>query len=244
MVKRRFYKKVSVRKKPFYDNAVDNTINRLTDPNWIIKLDDRELRSPSGEPLVLPTRKLAHSIADEWEKQDKHIDPNSMPLFGISVTILDRVIPQRLALVDQLVSYGGNDLLCYCSDQKELAQRQQAFWSPWLKWIKKRFGIHLKQVNGVMPVEQPEAKRFALLIKKYNDWELGVLYRVVTLSGSLVLGLAFLEKEIDSPTLFSYAFLDELWQNEQWGTDPDANGRQEKLSYEFNKLEEFLSLIK
>ena len=49
---------------------------------------------------------LASAIADEWRAQGDDIDPATLPLFSLSVTVVDRVIPQRDAIIAELSAYG------------------------------------------------------------------------------------------------------------------------------------------
>src|ERR1700716_1470449 len=45
-----------------------------------ITLDDKSVRTPSGRPLVAPTREIAAAIVTEWDSQKEFIDPLTMPL--------------------------------------------------------------------------------------------------------------------------------------------------------------------
>ena len=215
----------------------------LADDGLSIQLDGRDLRSPAGSLLRLPTMSLASAIADEWRAQGDDIDPATLPLFSLSVTVVDRIIPQRDAIIAELSAYGGNDLLCYRDDQHDLASRQQDRWQPWLDDLAKNRGIALQVVTGIMPICQPDAAKFPSLIAAYDDWQLGMLHRVTSLSGSLVLGLGFVEAVIDDERMFTLAFLDELWQNEKWGTDFDTADRHECLSTELQDVARFLALL-
>ena len=94
-------------KKRFYKTVL------LTDDGLSIQLDGRKLRSPAGNLLRLPTMSLASAIADEWRAQGDDIDPATMRLFSLAVTVIDRVTPQRDMVMTELAAYGENDLLCY-----------------------------------------------------------------------------------------------------------------------------------
>ena len=72
-------------KKRFYKSVL------LADDGLSIQLDGRNLRSPAGSLLRLPTMSLASAIADEWRAQGDDIDPATLPLFSLSVTVVDRV---------------------------------------------------------------------------------------------------------------------------------------------------------
>ena len=93
-VKKRFYKDVTV--------AAPNNIKAGAEVS--VQLDGRNLRSPAGSLLLVPTLPLAEAIADEWRAQGDDIEPATMPLFGLAVTVLDRVTPQRSAIITA-VSY-------------------------------------------------------------------------------------------------------------------------------------------
>ena len=224
-------------KKRFYKSVL------LADDGLSIQLDGRNLRSPAGSLLRLPTMSLASAIADEWRAQSDDIDPATLPLFSLAVTVVDRVIPQRDAIIAELSAYGGNDLLCYRDDKEDLASRQQDQWQPWLDDLAENRGIALQIVTGIMPICQPDAAKFPPLIAAYDDWRLGMLHRATTLSGSLVLGLGFVDMVIDDERMFTLAFLDELWQNEKWGTDFEAADRHECLRTELQDVARFLALL-
>jgi chaperone required for assembly of F1-ATPase len=208
-----------------------------------VQLDGRDLRSPAGSLLLVPTLPLAGAIADEWRGQGDDIEPSTMPLFSLAVTVLDRVTPQREAIITELAAYGANDLLCYRDDQDDLASRQHRQWQPWLDRLGDERAIHLETVNGIMPVTQADAVKFPPLIAVFDDWRLGILHRATSLSGSLVLGLGFVEGVIDPVQMFELAFLDELWQNEKWGTDFEAADRHRFLQAELADAARFLGLL-
>jgi len=229
--RKRFYKSVATRADP---------------SGFVVELDGRMLRSPAKTALFLPTQALATSIAAEWESQTAKIDPATMPLFSLAVTVIDRVTPQRAALIDELVAYGGNDLLCYHAEDNDLSARQRELWDPWLGWARKTLNAPLHMAAGLMPLTQPEASlcAFDAAVKAHDDWELGMLHRAVALGGSLVLGLAFLRGEIDQGVLFETAFLEELWQSEKWGQDYEAEDRRRFIRAELDDVARFLALLR
>ena len=71
-------------KKRFYKSVL------LADDGLSIQLDGRNLRSPAGNLLRLPTMALASAIADEWRAQIDDIDPATMPLVSLAVTVIAR----------------------------------------------------------------------------------------------------------------------------------------------------------
>ena len=145
-------------KKRFYKTVL------LADDGLSIQLDGRNLRSPAGSLLRLPTMSLASAIANEWRVQGDDIDPATMPLFSLAITVIDRVTPQRDMVMAELAAYGGNDLLCYRDAQSDLASRQHDQWQPWLDRLATEHDIHLEIVTGIMPIGQSDAAKFGALI--------------------------------------------------------------------------------
>ena len=225
--------------KRFYTQvSTDNS-----DAGWVIKLDSHTVRSPAGKWLNLPSSDLAMAVANEWMAQGETINPASMPLFGLAVTVIDRVMLHQLAIINEMASYGGNDLLCYRAEDDDLAGRQQQQWQPWIDWAGVEFNVNLRIATGIMPVSQPDVSGFEAPLQKLDVWRLGVLHRAVSLSGSLVLGLGFVARRLDADQLFTTAFLEELWQNEKWGRDFEAEDRQNHIRGELDEAAHFLALL-
>ena len=163
------------------------------------------------------------------------------------MTVIDRVTPQRDAILSELTAYGGNDLICYQDgEDADLAAHQAKGWGPWLDWAGSDLGAPLQVARGIMPVMQPQASLDALgaAAATHHDWELGMLYRATTLGGSLVLGLAMLRGRMDAAGLFEAAFLDELWQAQKWGSDWEAEDRRAMIRGEIEQAHYFLSLLR
>ena len=119
-----------------------------------VTLDGRAVKTPAGGLLVLPGRPLAEAVAAEWAAQDQKIQPHTMPLFRLCATALDRVRPDRQAVIAGVVSYAPTELVCYRAvEPRELVERQEAVWQPLLDWAEEMFGVKFRVTRGVMPVE-------------------------------------------------------------------------------------------
>jgi chaperone required for assembly of F1-ATPase len=80
---------------------------------FAITLDDRPVRTPSGRPLVAPTRDIAEAMAAEWAAQNDNIDPLTMPLTRFANSVVDAVTDKVGAVADDIAKYLGTDLLFY-----------------------------------------------------------------------------------------------------------------------------------
>jgi chaperone required for assembly of F1-ATPase len=190
-----------------------------------VRLDARPLRTPAGVPLAVRTEALAAAIAAEWDALESEIRPERLPLTRAANVAIDRVAWNRDAIVAAIAEYGGSDLLCYrAAGPAGLADRQAAGWDPWLLWSARSLHAPLVAVTGVMHVAQPPASLAALraAVAAEDAFGLTALHELVSLSGSLVLGLAVARGALDAAEAWELSRIDETWQAEQWGLDPEA----------------------
>jgi chaperone required for assembly of F1-ATPase len=201
---KRFYKEVSV--------SVERGV----------LLDARPVRTPRKAMLTLPTKALAEAVAEEWRAQGDEIKPETMRLSGLANSAIDLIAPDPKAFAAGLAAYGESDLLCYRADEPpELVTRQLTAWEPLLEWAQARYDVTFTRVSGIMHQAQPSKtiKRLGAAISARGAFELAALSHIVTISGSLVIALAVLERQIEADAAFDIAHLDELYQAEQWGED-------------------------
>jgi chaperone required for assembly of F1-ATPase len=217
-----------------------------TEGGFAVGLDDRPLNTPAGAPLIVPSRALAEAIAAEWDALDATIEPERLPLTRAANVAIDRVAPRPEPVVDAIAAYGASDLLCYRAAAPEaLAERQAAGWDPWLQWAARRHGAPLVAVTGVIPQPQPPASLAALrrAVAAHDALALTALHELVALSGSLVLALAVAEGALEPERGFALSRLDETWQAEHWGLDPEAEAAAAAREAEFLQARRLLDLL-
>lgn len=218
---------------------------RDTGAGWEVVLDDRPLRTPGKLLLILPTEALARAIAGEWDAQVDVIDPNSMPLTRAANSAIEKVTPQFDAVADMLGDYGGTDLLCYrAADPEDLVARQARDWDPLIDWAATHLRAPLRLARGVIPVAQdPHAlARLRDRVGALDAFGLTALHDLVTLPGSLLLGLAVLEGRLTADEAFALSRLDEEFQAGRWGRDAEADAAAENRRQAMLAAERFWRL--
>lgn len=203
---------------------------------WEIRLDGRPVRTPGKLPLAVPTRALAGEIAREWDAQGEVIDPLSMPFTRMANSAIEKVAPQRAAVVEELAGYGDSDLTCYRAEGPEgLVQRQDAAWDPLLGWAAQAYGARLIPVVGVMHQPQPPSALAALAapVAEMDSFELTAFHDLVALTGSLVIALAVARDHLSPDDAWRRSRIDEAWQQEQWGEDAEAAAAAERRRADF-----------
>ena len=213
---------------------------------WRVMLDGRPLRTPARGVLVLPREALARAVAAEWQAQGEQIDTQGMRLTRLATTVVDLMPARRDDAIEEATGYAATDLLCYrAASPASLAARQAAAWQPWLDWAERRFDARLAVASGVMPATQEEVALHSLraAVDRLDDWRLVGLHAATTATGSLVLGLAMEAGDLDAEAAFAASVLDETFEIEQWGEDPEQAARRDRLRADLEAAATFLALL-
>jgi chaperone required for assembly of F1-ATPase len=216
------------------------------DNGWTVKLDDRPLRTPARAALVVPTEALANAIAEEWRPVENDVDPRAMPMTGLANAAIDRVMPERRAFAGGVARYAEADLACYRSEwPPELVSRQAEKWDDLLAWARRRYDVDFCSTSGIIHVPQPQAtiERLDHAIAALDAFRLAGLSPLVTIGGSLVAGLAVVEKAITPEVAWQAVSIDERWQLEQWGEDAEGAAAMENRRRDFFAAACFLQLL-
>lgn len=211
-----------------------------------VSLDARPLKTPAGATLIVPTEALAAAIAAEWNAIDGAIRPDELHLTRAANSAIDRIAPDPGPVIDAIAEYGGSDLLCYRAAEPEaLAERQAAGWDPWLAWSARELHAPLIAVTGVAHQQQPGPSLAALhaATAAYTPFALAGLYGLVSLSGSLILGLAVARGALPAEEAWALARIDETWQAEQWGLDAEAEAMAAAARADFLGSARLLTLL-
>lgn len=227
---KRFYKEVTVAEK---------------DGFFVVNLDGKNIKTPEKSNCLIPTKEMAKAVANEWDEQEKEIDPHNMPITKLLNTAIDRVGKRREALIDELVSFAGNDQLCYRADHPdELVKLQEKIWDPHLEKLRINHGVDLKITKGVIFVEQDPSSLLKIrnIIEAIDDFRLTAFYGMVTVTGSTTIGLNLFENNISVDEAWDAGHLDENFQTSQWGEDEEAADRRKSLKNELINAHYFLEL--
>ncbi|HEY8191014.1 MAG TPA: ATP12 family protein [Alphaproteobacteria bacterium] len=216
-----------------------------------IHLDGRPVKTPGAAPLVAPTQKLADVIVREWAGQDKDIVPESMPLTQILITAQDRVPRERAVMEKTVLAFLDTDLLCYRAVlPAAVAERQSREWDPWLDWFEKKYGVPLQTTESLLAVKQPDEAHavVAAAVRVLDHMAFTVLQLAASLSGSLVLGLAFVTGAATPEQVFAAAHVEESFKGEiydeaKYGVAPNDEKRRAGMLRDLEAARAFLSLL-
>ncbi len=216
------------------------------DAGWGIALDGRPVRTPQRAPLGVASAALADAIAGEWRDVADRIDPAAMPMTGLANAAIDLAAPDIAAFAAPVAAYAQSDLFCYRDARDAALQAEQAAaWNPLLAWAETRYGIEFALTQGVLPIDQPAATVAALqdAVRTLDMWRITALTPLVTIGGSLVAGLALLDRAFDAEALWQAVSLDDLYQERRWGADSEAQKARAGNKRAWDNAARFLSLL-
>jgi len=212
---------------------------------FALLLDGKPVRTPSGRPLVAPTREIADAMAVEWNAQKEFIDPLAMPLTRLANSVVDAVVDRVEAVAEDVAKYLDSDLLFYRAGHPEaLVAREAAAWDPVLFWAKDAFGAHFILGEGIVHVRQPETAITAVRAALPADpWSIAALHVVTTLTGSALLALALQRGRLDPDQVWAAAHVDEDWNIGQWGVDEEVAARRAARLVDFQAAARVLKAL-
>lgn len=228
---KRFYKQVGV---------------ATADGGYVVQLDGRTIKSPAKRALLAPTRQLAELVAAEWDAQGDEVDPKTMPQTRFLGTAVDSFAGKRPETVAAIQAYADGDLLSYWADGPEgLIDEQKRLWQPLLDWAAGRFDVSVNTTSGIAAVAQaPETlARLGDAVAACDDFRLVALSIATGSAGSLIIGLALTEGEIDGQTAFDAAQVEETFQISQWGEDAEATERRQGQLAELRELQRYIAAL-
>lgn len=218
----------------------------VEDGGYAIALDGRPVRTPSRAELIVPTRALAEAIAAEWNDCGETVDPRAMPLTGLANAAIERVASDKEAFAGGLARYAESDLFCYRVDGPAALVRCQAeSWDALLAWARRRYDVDFTCQSGVMHVAQPAEtiRKLGHAVAALDPFHLAGLSPLVTVGGSLVAALAVLEETMPAESVWEAVSLDDRWQLEQWGDDPEARAALDARRRDFLAGARFIELL-
>ena len=142
----------------------------------------------------------------------------------------------------KLLEFARTDLLFFWGEKRDLYMRQQKEWQPVLEWAENLAKVEIAKTKGLdvpdnSKLQQPLAKIFAAM----DDKELACYYAATLNMKSVLLALALVKGRIDAKKAGELAYLEELWQNEMWGTDSEAVKRRNERCNELAIIESYLN---
>ncbi len=219
-----------------------------TPQGYEILLDGRAIKTKNKQPVLAPNQALGDHVAQEWRDQEEQIVPDTMPLTQILNTKIDRIAHERSQIHATVMKYLNTDLICYFAATPDaLVAAQTAHWQQWIDWLNETLSVKLKTTSGLIALSQDDEVHAGVhhLISEMSNDEFTILQLVSSLSGSLILALAFTKGVAKVDDVFQSSFVEEHYKNElydaqKYGLDPMLEKKQRQMRIDLDACEVYL----
>lgn len=233
---KRFYKEASVAK---------------DERGFAVMLDGKTIKTPDKSVLMATNENLAHLCAGEWNAQEKHILPDTMPLTQLLNTKIDRISKERKTMEKLVLNYIDTDLLCYRTDEpEEIAKVQNDLWQPWVDWFENAYSERFEITKGLGALKQPPAihEKISAAVGAYDDDHFTIFQMLVPTTGSVILALAFINQDAGVDDLICCAFAEEdykfiLYSEHIHGGDPLTEKKKVSLRRDLEAAKSYLDTL-
>lgn len=215
---------------------------------FIVRLDGKSVRTPAKTPVRVANEPTALLLVSEWQAQEEHIDPTTMPMTRLVNTAIDGVATDMQAVKEDIIRFAGSDLLCYRADGPQGLQAMQLeHWDPLIDWAQSALGARFVLTEGIIHVAQPPET-----ISAYSAHvgmidqpvQLASVHSLTSLSGSAIIAMALFKGSVDADEAWTATHVDEDWQASQWGEDSEAQALRAARKREFDAAVEMLEALK
>ncbi|KAI0059075.1 ATP12-domain-containing protein, partial [Artomyces pyxidatus] len=195
-----------------------------------VTLDQRPLKTPSGNHLLIPQSKrlVATLIATEWENQDTVIKPHALPMTSLTARAIDAMDDEatREAVQSALLKYLDTDTICFHQDYPDpLVRLQQEHWDPLIDWVRTEFDVEIQTSDSVLFSSQPAATKAKLadVLRGFDRWQMAAMERTVYTTKSFIIALALVHKRINAEQAAKASQVEVASQIERWGEVEDSH---------------------
>lgn len=141
-----------------------------------------------------------------------------------------------------LAEFVLTDTVLFWSNKPEIKALQKEQWQPVLDWLAQQFGWHFCTTEDFCLPQENEhnGELFAGYLKTLSLKKITALYLAATNMKSPLLAVAMIESKLSAQQAFGLAFLEELYQAQEWGKDDAAENLRKKIFADLVSIEEYL----
>jgi len=211
---------------------------------FTVALDGRTVKTPARRDLLLPTQKLACSIALEFNNQSEKIDPKTMAATRLANTVIDGIADNPQPIAEDIMRFIAADQLFYrAGAPEELNTRQREAFDPVLDFIETKFSCHFEIGETLTFITQ--ARDSLNPLRHYinaitSPFVLGGLHAITTLTASGLIAIALREDALTREAAWENAHIEEDWTAQHWGQDEEAMARRAFQHREFEAALDFI----
>ncbi len=220
--------------------------HELKDNLYCFYLDNKPIKTPMGTLLSTQSQAKADAVVAEWDMQTDTILLNTMPITRYLNSVHDKIIPNYAFIIRQLLDYADNDCLFYFTQKTEsdLYHQQITYWLPIIRFFQSDYAVTLHYGSDLILNKQCDDFKNHLqdFFQTLSFENLAGLYTIITILGSVLLGLYAYQNHIPYDIALKYARLEEDYNIQHWGLDPEITKKRNFIDKDYQETIIFLGL--
>ena len=187
-----------------------------TDSNYIFLKNNLNLKTENGNILFVKRKKHAELIIKEFFQSGKSKDPHS--LLNLTLFSCNLSKDEKEQLKKKLIELLNFDLLLFRSfDEIELVQTMEKEFDPFIYEFENLFDCNLQKIISIVQSSKLKHLSFKLYLDKLDIFKLTTLFKLSSLTKSVILSYFFINKKINYKTLYKLTNIEYNYQQKIWG---------------------------
>ena len=213
---------------------------------YLIKRNNKFIKTPGGNLIELPSMKLAKILLKEYESNLKTKNINLVSPIKITNTAIDKIKTMHNFYIDEITYNLNSDVICYfASFPEKLLNLQNKEWLPLIHYMKKSYNIELIYTSNLFAINQKSESLLKLknILQEINIFKLSAFYTLSQITKSIIIPLALVNNKISVKKAFENSNLEELYQISKWGKDEEAFNRLNAIKVDIRNIKKYYDSV-
>ena len=201
--------------------------------NFGFKKNSQNLKTENGNILFVKRKKHAELIVREYLTGVKSKDPNSLTNRTLFSCNLSKDEIEQIK--NKIIEFLNFDILLFrFFDENELLKIMEKEFDPFISKFEKLFDCNLEKIFSIVHSSNIKNLSFKSYLDKLDIFKLTTLFKLSSLTKSVILSYFFINKKINYKTLYKLTNLEYNYQQKRWGV----------VDEQLSMNEDFIKIIK
>ena len=206
--------------------------------NYGFQKNNQNLKTENGNILFVKRKKHAELIIREYINGVKSKDPNSLiNLTLYSCNLSKGEIEQIKKKIIELLNF--DILLFRFFEENELLKIMEKEFDPFISKFEGLFDCNMEKIFSIVHSSNLKHLSFKLYLDKLDIFKLTTLFKLSSLTKSVILSYFFINKKINYKTLYKLTSLEYNYQQKRWGVVPEQKNTDKNLLSTLKKISFF-----
>ena len=185
--------------------------------NYRFLKNNQNLKTENGNILFVKKKKHAELIIEEFLQRTKSNDPNT--LLNLTLFSCNLNKGEVELIKKKLIELLNFDLLLFRSfDETELVKTMEKEFDPFICEFEDLFDCKFEKIFSIVHSCNQKHLLFKSYLDKLDVFKLTTLYKLSSLTKSVILSYFFVNKKINYKTLYKLTNIEYNYQQKRWGT--------------------------